>query len=313
MKTMNLFKMSLTNLTISGLALLAGVAAAAQEIPNEGPVPTSALISVNSKHDAQLDPSMLKLQINRHDSPITAVTPLAPKNLQIAILIDDSLRGSFSLQLNEVKSFLTELPQGTQTLVGYMQNGTIRTKGFSANHEEVAADLRIPMSSPGISSSPYFALSDFVKNWPSNQPGPRIVLLITNGVDPYNGRPSVMNQDSPYVQTAQNDAQRAGVAVYSIYYPDAGMRGGSFSGQSYLQQVAEATGGQSFYQGSIPPVSFKPYLEQFRKAIFESYTVSFRASASHEKRDTLTSIKITTSQPGVKIIAPEAVHPGVTQ
>ncbi len=309
---MNLSKMSLTNLTISALALLAGVAVA-QEIPNEGPVPTSALISVISKHDAQLDPTMLKLQVNRHDSPITAVTPLAPKNLQIAILIDDGLRGSFSLQLNELRDFVTELPAGTQTLVGYMQNGTVRTRGFSASPAEVVGDLRIPLSSPSVSASPYFSLSDFVKRWPSNQPGARIVLLITNGVDPYNGRPSVMNQDSPYVQTAQDDAQRAGVAVYSIYYPDAGMRGGSFSGQSYLQQVAEATGGQSFYQGTIPPVSFKPYLEQFRKAIFESYTVSFKASATNEKRDTLTQIKISTSQPGVKIIAPQAVHPGVTQ
>jgi hypothetical protein len=311
-KTMNLFNKTMTALTVSGMALLAG-AAAAQEITNEGPVPTSALISVNSKHDVQLDPAMLKLQVNRHDSPITAVTPVTPKNLQIAILIDDGLRGSFSLQLNEVKSFLTELPPGTQTLVGYMQNGTVRTKGFSTNHEEVANDLRVPMSIGGISASPYFALSDFVKNWPSNQPGSRIVLLITNGIDPYNGRPSVLNQDSPYVQTAQDDAQRAGVAVYSIYYPDAGMRGGSFSGQSYLSQVAEATGGQSFYNGTIPPVSFKPYLEQFRKAIFESYTVSFRASATKEKRDTLTQIKVSTTQPGVKIVAPAAVHPGVTQ
>jgi len=311
-KTMNLFKTTVMSLAVSAAALVSGVAAA-QEVPNEGPIPTSALISITSKHDAQLDPSMLKLQVNRHDSPITAVTPLAPKNAQIAILIDDGLRGSFSLQLNEIKSFLTELPQGTQTLVGYMQNGTIRTKGFSTNHEEVASDLRIPLSMPNASASPYFSLSDFVKNWPSNQPGPRIVLLITNGVDPYNGRPSVLNQDRPYVQTAQDDAQRAGVAVYSIYYPDAGMRGGSFSGQNYLSQLAEATGGQTFYQGSIPPVSFKPYLEQFRKAIFESYTVSFRASATKEKRDTLTAIKITTSQPGVKVIAPEAVHPGVTQ
>jgi hypothetical protein len=309
---MNILKTSMTALTLSGMVMLAG-AGVAQEIQNEGPVPTSALISVTSKHDVQLDPSMLKLQMNRHDSPITAVTPVTPRNTQIAILIDDGLRGSFSLQLNEIKSFLTELPPGTQTLVGYMQNGTVRTKGFSTNHEEVASELRIPLSAPNASASPYFSLSDFVKNWPSNQQGSRVVLLITNGIDPYNGRPSILNQDSPYVQSAQDDAQRAGVAVYSIYYPDAGMRGGSFSGQSYLQQVAEATGGQSFYQGTIPPVSFQPYLEQFRKAIFESYTVSFRASATKEKRDTLTPIKVSTTQPGVKIIAPEAVHPGVTQ
>lgn len=299
-------------LMLSGTAFVTA-GAVAQEIANEGPVPTSALISVSSKKNVQLNPEMLKLQVNRHDAPITAVTPLVPQKAQIAILIDDGLRGSFSLQLDEIKQFLTELPPGTQTLVGYMQNGSVRTRGFSANHEAVAADLRIPMSSGGISGGPYFTLSDFVKQWPSNQAGPRIVLLITNGVDPYNGRPSVMNQDSPNVQNAQEDAERAGVAVYSIYYPDAGMRGGSFSGQSYLAQLAEATGGQSFYQGTIPPVSFKPYLEQFRKAILESYTVSFRASANREKRDTLTQIKISSSQPGVKVIGPENVHPGVEQ
>jgi hypothetical protein len=299
-------------LMLAGMASLTA-GAVAQEIANEGPVPTTALISVTSKNNVQLNPEMLKLQVNRHDAPITAVTPLVPQKAQIAILIDDGLRGSFGLQLNEVKQFLTELPPGTQTLVGYMQNGTVRTRGFSANHEEVASDLRIPLSAGGISASPYFALSDFVKQWPSSPGVARIVLLITNGVDPYNGRPSVMNQDSPYVQTAQEDAERAGVAVYSIYYPDAGMRGGSFSGQSYLAQIAEATGGQSFYQGSIPPVSFKPYLEQFRKAILDSYTVSFRVSATREKRDTLTQIKISSSQPGVKVISPENVHPGVMQ
>ena len=167
---------------------------------------------------------------------------------------------------------------------------------------------------PGCAAaSPYFSLSTFVKNRPSNQPGARLVLMITNGIDPYNGRPSVLNQDSPYVQTAQEDAERAGVAVYSIYYGDAGMHGGSFSGQSYLSQVAEATGGELFNMGSIPPPSFAPYLKEFRKAILESYSVSFLASANNEKRDTLTQIKVTTEQAGVKIHAPEGVHPGVNE
>jgi hypothetical protein len=311
LKTMTLLKKSPA---VLGIALgLSFAAASAQEFPQEGPVPTSALISVTSKHDIQLDPSTLKLQVNRHDSPITSVTPLIPAKAQIAILIDDGLRGSFGLQLNDVKNFVNELPPGTRVLIGYMQNGTVRTAGFSANHGELGEQLRVPMSLAGAAASPYFSLSEFVKQWPSNEQGARFVLMITNGIDPYNGRPSVLNQDSPYVQTAQEDAQRAGVAVYSIYFPDAGMRGGSFSGQSYLSQIAEATGGQSFYLGSITPVTFKPYLDEFRKAILSSYSVNFRASTSHEKRDTLTQIKITTSQPGVKVIAPEGVHPGVVE
>ena len=91
------------------------------------------------------------------------------------------------------------------------------------------------------------------------------------------------------------------------------MRGGTFSGQSYLQQVAEATGAQSFYQGTITPPSLMPYLDQFSKAIAESYSVRFMVDNNKEKRDTLTQIKVTTSQPGVKVHAPENVHPGVVE
>jgi hypothetical protein len=279
----------------------------------EGPVPATALISVQSKNGAPLDPSSLRLQINRHDSPITSVTPVTPGNTQIAILIDDGLRGSFNLQLEDIKHFITALRPGTKVLIGYMQNGVVRSEtGFTADHDEAIAQLRISLSSPGIDASPYFCLSDFVKKWPSNEPGARFVLMITNGVDPYNGSTSILNQNSPYVQTAQEDAQRAGVAVYSIYYGESGMRGGrgSFSGQSYLQQVAEATGGDSFYQGTIPPPSFAPYLGEFNKAIAESYVVNFPAPAPRNKRDTLTQIKLTSSQPGVKIHAPENVRPG---
>jgi hypothetical protein len=289
----------------------------AQEIPTEGPATTTALINAQSKNETPLDPSQLKLEVNGHKTPIGGVQPVRSGAPQIAILIDDGLRGSFGLQLDQIRQFLTELPATTQVTVGYMQNGTVRQlgRGFTTDHAALASQLRIPLSSPGVSASPYFCLSDFVNHWPSSQPGPRFVLMITNGVDPYNGSVSPMNQDSPYVQTAQDDAQRAGVAVYSIYYGDRAERGRmvAFSGSSYLSQVAEATGGQLLNEGPIAPVDFKPFLNQFNHAIAESYVVSFQANATREKGNTLDRIKLTTSQPGVKIHAPQGVHPGLVE
>jgi len=307
--------MSYNRNLIAALTLLAAAAglAAAQV---EGPVATTALISADSKSGVALDPGMLKLQVNRHDSPITAVTPVSAGTTQIAILLDDGLRGSFGLQLDDLKHFISALPPNAKVLVGYMQNGTVRSEGgFTSDHNQAISEIRVPIQSAGISASPYFCLSDFVKKWPSTEPGARFVLMITNGVDPYNGSTSVLNQDSPYVQEAQEDAQRAGVAVYSIYYGNAGFGGarGSFSGQSYLEQVAEATGGESFYQGTIPPPSFAPYLEQFQKAIAESYLVTFQASDPKEKKSSLTPIKLTTSQPGVKLHVPQLVHVGAAE
>jgi hypothetical protein len=308
--------MTRTKILIPMLLAAMGCAAGpvfAQEPVAEGPVPTTALITLEAKKGVTPDPSMLKLQVDRHDSPITAVTPVTPAAAQVAILIDDGLRFSFGSQIDEFKNFIGALPPGTKVLVGYMQNGTVRSEGFSTDHEAVASQLRITNSIPGIDASPYFCLSDFVKHWPSNEPGARFVLMITNGIDPYNGRPSVMNQDSPNVETAQDDAQRAGVAVYSIYYGGAGMRAGTFSGQNYLQQVADATGGLSFYQGTITPPSLAPYLNQFSKAIAESYSVRFMVSNIKEKRGSLTQIKLTSTQPGVKVHAPQSVHPGLVE
>jgi hypothetical protein len=310
-------EMKRTKILIPMLLATMGCAAGsvfAQEPAVEGPVPTTALITLEVKKGVTPDPSMLKLQVDRHDSPITAVTPVTPAAAQVAILIDDGVRTSFGSQMDEFKQFILGLPQGTKVLVGYMQNGTVRSEGgFSTDREAVASQLHITTSIPGIDASPYFCLSEFVKHWPSNDPGARFVLMITNGVDPYNGRPSITNQDSPNVEAAQNDAQRAGVAVYSIYYGGAGIRGGSFSGQSYLEQVAEATGGMSFYQGTITPPSLAPYLDRFTKAIAESYSLRFMVSNTKEKRGSLTQIKVTSSQPGVKVHAPQSVHPGLVE
>jgi hypothetical protein len=298
---------------------LAGLAVAAlpmfaQDIPVEGPLPTTALVMVQSKNHVPLDPASLKLKVDGRETPITTISPIPPAVEQIAILIDDGLRFSFSNQLGEFADFINGLPKGAQVMVGYMRNGIVLgNQGFSADHAAVAKQLRMPIAMAGVDGSPYFTLSNFVKNWPSNQPGARFVLLITNGIDPYNGSYSIMNQDSPYVQTAQEDAQRAGVAVYSIYYGQSWPRRarGSFSGQSYLEQVAEATGADSFYIGTITPPSLMPYLKDFRQSIDQSYMLSFKVSAPRMKNDTLMQIKVSTDQPGVKIHAPNGVHPGV--
>lgn len=296
-------------------ALATGVAAAAsaQEIQQEGPVPTTATIMVDSRNPVPLNPGSLTVQVNGHPTPVTFLRAVDNGPVEIAILIDDGLRTSFGQQVGDIQQFINSLPPNAGVLIGYMENGTVRSAGrFTPDRQELLGQLRIPLGAVGSSASPYFCLQDFVKRWPSSRPAARFVLMITNGVDPYNGRPSIMNQDSPYVEAAQDDAQRAGVAVYSIYFQDAGFRGGrgSFSGQSYLQQVGDATGGELFNQGPIPPVSIGPFLNQFGRAIKSSYELGFMA-VDNGKRNDLVRVKVKSNQPGVKIHAPEAVRPGV--
>jgi hypothetical protein len=120
------------------------------------------------------------------------------------------------------------------------------------------------------------------------------------------------------VQAATQDAQRAGVVVSSIYFGDAGFGGGggrrgrggaSFSGQSYLAQVSEGTGGFAFWQGIGNPVSMVPYLDAFKRSISETYVATFQAEAQGKKND-LIRIKATTDLHGVKLRTSDQVRVG---
>jgi len=290
----------------------------------EGPVPTQALVNVDAKSKPPADASVLTVAVNDHKEPLTSWAPVDPGNAQVAVLIDDGLREIVGRELSSLRKFIATLPPGVEIMVGYMQNGrVVADQTFTADHALAASALRLPQGLPGASASPYFCLSDFVKKWPGSTSSSatldpaaggthkaRFVLMITNGVDPYNGSTSLANQDSPYVEAAVRDAQRAGVAVYSIYFGDAGIRGGSanLSGQSYLQQLDEGTGGANYWEGLGNPVSTAPFLKQFQDAIAETYIATFTATASGNPEHDLVRVKF--SAPGAKLHAPEEVRPG---
>jgi len=301
---------------LTSLALLA-IAAIAQE--PEGAIPTQVLVHADSKTDVVPTPADIKFEVNSKVAPLTSLVPIKPSGVQIALLIDDGLSRSAGIQLNDLKAFADSVPQGTELLVGYMTNGTVRVVSpFSTDHEAAAASIRLPFGSFDQSASPYFCLSDFVKHWPGAEaegptPKARIVMMITNGVDPYNGSTRISNQDSPYVAAAVTDAQRAGVAVYSIYYRDAGFRGGgsaAFSGQSYLQQVADGTGAESFYEGNGNPVSLTPFFKEFNHALAETYVATFVTDAQAGGREHLVRVKMSSGVPKLKLRVPDQVRPG---
>jgi hypothetical protein len=289
--------------------MIAPIAAWAQ---SEGPTNTQTLVMVDSKVASPPAITDVMIKVNGHQESLTGWSQVPSNGVQIAILVDDGLRESVGRELNSLRTFVNNLPEGTQIFVGYMRNGSVYTaQPFTTDHAAAAAHFRLPEGMAGISASPYFCLSEFVKHWPSNsgQPGARFVLMLTNGVDPYNGSTSILNQDSPNVQQAVTDAQRAGVSVSSIYFGDAGFRGGraSFSGQSYLTQVSDGTGGRAYYEGTGNPVSIAPYLGQFQHSISETFVASFMANASGNK---LVEVKADTKLHGVKLHAPAEVRPG---
>jgi len=133
------------------------------------------------------------------------------------------------------------------------------------------------MAVPGSNGSPYFAVTDLVKRWPSSQPtGRRAVLMLTDGIDPYNGS---VDLDDPYMDQAIHGALKHGVMLYSIYLSGSGplsRRGrATLMGQSHLIEVGEETGGYAYFEDFRDPVTITPFLNDLRDRLDNQYQVIF--------------------------------------
>jgi hypothetical protein len=228
--------------------------------------------------------------------------------MQLFVLLDDSSRSaSLSPQLPELKRFIESLPATTQVAVGYMRNGTFnKPQEFIADHQKAASTLRLPESAPGENGSPYFALSDLAKHWPSNQPtSRRAVLMLTDGVDRYYGNSTV---EDPYVETAIQDANKQGVQVYSIYLRGAGLYGRSDwttnVAQSRLGQVSEQTGGHAYFENFSDPVSIQPFLTDLAARLNRQYQLTLEVFGKHG----LVPLHVRSEVHGLKIEGPARAY-----
>jgi hypothetical protein len=229
-------------------------------------------------------------------------------NLELVMLMDSSARASLGLQFGEIAGFIRSLSPDVKIAVGYMNAGRAVMAGpFSTNHDEVVNGIRIPGAPAGSNASPYFCLSDLAKHWPStNHSARREVVLITDGVDNYGEH---FDLNDPYVKKAIDDSIRAGLVVYSIYWPNRGVtdRSGpeSFDGQNLLAQVTQATGGYSYWTGRSQPVSFSPYFEDIAWRLNNQYRLSFRSQLKGKPQIQAIELKVNNS--ATAVYAPQRV------
>src|SRR5881409_2329213 len=120
------------------------------------------------------------------------------EKLYLAVLIDDSLDSGIASQWSDLKAFFASQPNATYISVAYTRNGTaMLAQDFTNDHELAAKALRLPLGT-GAFSSPYLALLDLMKRWPSSADR-RSILLISSGIDYFRGNfPSSPDVDSTF-------------------------------------------------------------------------------------------------------------------
>jgi hypothetical protein len=295
------------------VALVATVPGISSSLPNATDAPTQMVITVlparGGGQPASLDARDLMVLQGKKSVPAIRLQRLTGDlaDMQLFVLLDDSTRSSsLGNHLSELKAFIESLPATTQVAVGYMRNGTFGlAQAFTADHEIVASALRLPEAMPGENGSPYFALSDLAKHWPSKESTDRrAVLMLTDGVDRYDELGTI---EDPYVDAAMHDSLKDGMLVYSIYLRGAGDgRRGEVTNfaQSRLIEVSQETGGQAYFQDLGDPVTISPFLNDFQARLANQYLVTIEVF--NEKG--VQPVKLRTELPGLKIQGPTHIY-----
>ena len=300
--------------TVLGFAIwvFAASGSCAQDSPAGNGVPAHMVVTVEPHHGKDVP------EVKREDVMVyegkdrDTVTQWIPAQgehaaLELFILLDDGSNISLGPQLQDLWKFINAQPPSAKIGIAYMQNGIAKIEqNPTSDHAQAAKALRLPMGIRGANGSPYFSLVDLIKRWPEST-ARREVFMASDGIDLYYGTGDLLD---PYLETAIDDAQRAGVLVSAIYTPGVGHFGHSYWqaywGQLYLAQLADRTGGEAYYIGfNGPPVSFTPYLGDFSSRLEHQYFLEFLAQPP--KKAGLQPLKLRTEVHNVDLISADRV------
>ena len=254
---------------VGAIASLAGSAFAQDSrAPRGTPKPVTVPVSIRLRGPAPVEMKFvdfilredgeLQREISRRsqvDSPMT-----------LAILFQDDLVSSVAVEIKNMANFIRNKPGGDRAMVAYIRPGSLEVRRkFTNELDKAAQSIRAPQSLASAGAyNPYVEIIEGLRRFDSQPMGRRAMIVVSDGIDVARGVDSSTPSQSLDLQRAISEAQRRGVAIYSIFAPPAAatMAGLTLNGQSCLQRLSDETGGRAFFQGSAAPVSFDPFLKE---------------------------------------------------
>src|SRR5712692_9227871 len=229
--------------------------------------------------------------------------------LDLFVLVDDASDLSWGSQLDDLRAFVNAQPPTTSVGVGYMRTATVEiTQNFTTDHSQPAQALRLPIASVRAFASPYLAVIDLMKRWPTHS-NRRELVMVSDGIDRARSGPRDLRYISPDVDSASSVAQRTGTIIDTIFTRGIGRFGRNFwaitNGQNSMAKLSDETGGESFYLGTQNPVSFKPYLDELQNMLGNQYILEFQAIPG--TKPVLQSVNLSTEVTGVELNSADSV------
>lgn len=206
--------------------------------------------------------------------------------MTLAILMQDDLVSSVSVEARTIANFIRNQPGGSRVMVGYIRQGTLDVRRKFTNELQRAAEsVRPPQGFASNSPfNPYVEIIEGLKRFDSQPLGRRAMIVVTDGVDVSRGIDSSTPSQSLDLQRAIAEAQRRSVAIYSIYAPAAASSSSflSSNGQSCLVRLSNETGGRAFFQGTGAPVSFDPFLKEIDTLLGKQIALTYLSTHTNK-------------------------------
>ena len=242
------------------------------------PVTIPVTIKVN-KPETEIRVVDLMVREDGEVQSLLSIRRPADNPVTLAVLLQDDLVSSIASEARGVANFIRDLPAGSRVMVGYIRSGSLQVRRrFTTDLDRAAASVRAPLSSASASPfNPYVEIIEALRRFDSQPLGRRAILVVSDGLDISRGLDSSSPSESLDLARAIREAQRRGVAIYSIFAPPAvsGNRLLIGNGQSSLQRLSDETGGRAFFQGSSAPVSFQPFLREISSTLDRQIALTY--------------------------------------
>lgn len=242
------------------------------------PVTVPVTIKVN-KPETEIRVVDLMVREDGEVQSLLSIRRPADNPVTLAVLLQDDLVSSVASEARGVADFIRDLPAGSRVMVGYIRSGSLQVRRkFTTDLYRAAASVRPPLGSANASPfNPYVEIIEALRRFDSQPLGRRAILVVSDGLDVSRGLDSSSPSASIDLSRAIREAQRRGVAIYSIFAPPAisGNRLLIGNGQSSLQRLSDETGGKAFFQGTLAPVSFQPFLREISSTLERQIALTY--------------------------------------
>ena len=273
--------------SLAGLALMAPVGA--QDGKQRGNAkPVTVPVTIRLRDSKPVEMRFVDYLLKEDGEMQTILSARTPTDspMTLAILFQDDLAPSVSIEARNLANFVRNQPAGSRVMVAYIRSGTLDVRRkFTTELDKAAGSIRPAL---GLASAapynPYVEVIEALRRFDSQPLGRRAMIVVSSGLDISRGADSSSAATSMDLERAITQAQRRSVAIYSIFVPPAADIPQPLlsNAQSCLEKLSRETGGRAFFQGMSAPVSFDPFLREIDTLLGKQIALTYLST--HPKK-----------------------------